>query len=284
MKSLFNRRGAVLAGASAHLLDLEHGALLRSPSTCPAALAPARGAAPLPPEPQHDAQRTPDPSGPRIDDAPDPHEALVAPPERTSAPQETMPPLTTLRAVAAMPAQGGARGTVTTADTAEVDDLCAQEALAPFRVFRSFAYSASLLFHARDLGYYIALYHDNTLWRALKAADTESAEAAFHHFQELATRLADTEARRLQLEAQNEQVARLIVSSESRAERLRMHLQRVSMQEQAVSARQHQLRKEVAQLEAQRVAMQAHLNKVQRQLHQLNLVNNENLPHLPSGR
>ncbi|WP_027800865.1 DUF2968 domain-containing protein [Paraburkholderia dilworthii] len=190
-------------------------------------------------------------------------------------------PVLTLRPVQAVPSQVSARG-VQIANTAEVEWLAEEEALTPFRVFRSFAYSVSLLFHAKELVYYIALYQDGALWRALKAADLEAAEAAFHHFEDQATRLSDCETRRAQLEAQNEQLARMIARSEAQAERLRSDLQRRGAQEQAASNRQHQVRKEVAQLEAQRVAAQAHLNKAHRQMQQLSLASNEAIPHLPT--
>jgi hypothetical protein len=166
-------------------------------------------------------------------------------------------PVSTLRPVPVVPAQVGVRG-VQIADIAEVEWLAEEEALAPFRVFRSFDYSVSLLFHAKELTYYVALYEDGSLWRA------------------------DGETRRAQLEAQNEQLARMIARSEAQAERLRSDLQRRGTHEQAVSNRQHQVRKEVSQLEAQRVAAQAHLNKAHRQIHQLNLTSNEAIPHLPN--
>ncbi|WP_025602521.1 DUF2968 domain-containing protein [Burkholderia sp. WSM2230] len=190
-------------------------------------------------------------------------------------------PVLTLRPVQAVPSQVSARG-VQIANTAEVEWLAEEEALTPFRVFRSFAYSVSLLFHAKELVYYVALYQEGALWRALKAADLEAAEAAFRHFEDQATRLSDCETRRAQLEAQNEQLARMIARSEAEAERLRSDLQRRSAQEQAASNRQHQVRKEVSQLEAQRVTAQAHLNKAHRQMQQLKMTSNEAIPHLPS--
>ncbi|CAH2798237.1 MAG: hypothetical protein PPHEINF_4562 [uncultured Paraburkholderia sp.] len=190
-------------------------------------------------------------------------------------------PVLTLRPVQAVPLQVSARG-VQIANTAEVEWLAEEEALTPFRVFRSFAYSVSLLFHAKELVYYVALYQEGALWRALKAADLEAAEAAFRHFEDQATRLSDCETRRAQLEAQNEQLARMIARSEAEAERLRSDLQRRSAQEQAASNRQHQVRKEVSQLEAQRMAAQAHLNKAHRQMQQLNMTSNEAIPHLPA--
>ncbi|RFU49410.1 DUF2968 domain-containing protein [Paraburkholderia sp. DHOC27] len=243
MKSLLNRRSALLGTGPSHLVPVN------------------RDNAALPND-------EPQPA------APTPTVAVDNP--------ATPRPVTTLRAVPVVPAQVSGRA-VQIADSSELEWLSEEEALTPFRVFRSFDYSVSLLFHARELTYYIALYQAGALWRALKAADLDTAEAAFHHFEEQATRLSEGETRRAQLAAQNEQLTRLISQSEAQAERLRGELQRNAVQEQAVVGRQHLVRKEVAQLEAQRVAAQAQLNKAHRQIHQLNLASNEHVPHL-SGR
>jgi uncharacterized protein YhbP (UPF0306 family) len=243
VKSLLNRRSALLATGPSHLVQVAH------------------------------------------DNSDSPHDSPSAPITAASTDSvaetaEAVRPVTTLRPVPVVPSQVSGRP-VQMADTTEVEWLAEEEALTPFRVFRSFDYSVSLLFHARELTYYVALYQEGTLWRALRASDLDAAEAAFHHFQDQANRLSEGETRRAQLAAQNEQLARMIAQSESQAERLRGDLQRNSTQEQAVTGRQHQVRKEVAQLEAQRVAAQAQLNKAHRQIHQLNLTSNEAVPHLP---
>jgi len=200
VKSLLNRR-SVLAGPS-HLVQVarENTADPVAPDDSEeAALAAATGVAPAAAAAAADT----------------PAAAPAAEPAR---------PVTTLRPVPVVPSQVSARG-VQMADTAEIEWLAEEEALTPFRVFRSFAYSVSLLFHAKELAYYVALYQDGSLWRALKAADLEAAETAFHHFEEQATRLSEGETRRAQLEAQNEQLARMIARSEAQAERLRTDLE-----------------------------------------------------------
>ncbi|WP_248321906.1 DUF2968 domain-containing protein [Caballeronia sp. Sq4a] len=169
------------------------------------------------------------------------------------------------------------------AQIAEVEWLIQQSTLAVFRTFQSFAYSASLLFYPRDLTYYAVLYHEDAVWRVLKAGDIDAAEPAFRHFVEQAVRLAEAELRRAHLQAQNEQFARLIAESEAQVERSRVDLQRGSTQDQEVALRQQEVRKDLAQLEARRVAAQAQLNKLQRQMHQLAATSNETVPHLPSG-
>jgi chromosome segregation ATPase len=141
----------------------------------------------------------------------------------------------------------------------------------------------SLLFYAKELKYYVALYLDGTPWRALKANDLDTAQGIFHQFELQAMRLADGQTPRVQLEAQNEQLTKMIVQAEAQADQLRKALQRSTTQEQAVTSRQHQIRREVAQLEAQRVAAQAQLNKVHRQIHQLDLAAHDGVPHLTNG-
>jgi len=193
---------------------------------------------------------------------------------------ESTRPVPTLRAVAVVPSQVNGRP-VRIADGNEFAALAATDELATLRLFRSFDYAVSLQFHAKELTYYVALHQDGALWRALKASDLDAAGAVFRHLEEQATRLADGEARRAQLLAQNEQLVRQIEESEALAERLRNDLQRHTSQEHLVTARQHQVRKEVAQLEAQRVAAQAQLNKAHRLIHQLSVATNEGVPHLP---
>jgi Protein of unknown function (DUF2968) len=185
---------------------------------------------------------------------------------------------------ATVPAQQSGKQALQAAQLAEVEWLVQQGALATFRTFQSFAYSARLLFYPRELVYYAVLYHEDAVWRVLKAGDIGTAEPAFRHFVEQAMRLADAEMRRAHLEAQNEQFSRLIAESEAQIERVRVDLQRGGEQDQEVALKQQEVRKELAQLEGRRVAAQAQLNKQQRQLHQLNTTVNESVPHLPSAR
>lgn len=189
-------------------------------------------------------------------------------------------PVTPLHAVQLAPAQPNGRA-VQLADATEIERMLDSEALTVFHVFRTFDYSVNLLFYPRELKYFVALFQEDQLWRVLTTSDMNTAKQLFHHMQEQATRLADGQTRRVQLEAQNEQLKRLIAESETQAEQLRQNLQRTAAQDQAVTSRQHQLRKDVSQLEAQRTAAQAQLNKVHRQVHQLNVASNEAIPHTP---
>jgi hypothetical protein len=195
----------------------------------------------------------------------------------------TATPVTPLPRTTTSPMQSG-KQTLQAAQITEVEWLVQQAALSTFRTFQSFAYSASLLFHPRELTYYAVMYHEGDVWRVLKAHDLDAAEPAFRHFVEQAMRLADAEMRRAYIEAQTEQSSRLIAESESQIERARIELQRGSAQDQKVALQQREIRKELAQLEARRVASQAQLNKLQRELHQLKATAGESVPHLPTTR
>jgi hypothetical protein len=203
----------------------------------------------------------------------------------TDEPVQKPSPLrvTPLRAVMPSAPQTGSHP-LQAVQIAEVEWLLQQSALATFRTFSSFAFTAALLFHARELSYYAVLYHEDAVWRVLKANDIDAAEPAFHHFVDQAMRLAEADIRRVYLEAQNQQFTRLIAESEAQIERVRIDLQRGVSQDQEVALKQQEVRKQLAQLEARRVAAQVQLTKLQRQLHQLDTASNEAIPHLPSSR
>jgi hypothetical protein len=251
VKNLLNmRRAAVSNGAAAHL----H----------------------FPPQHASPSRARSEPA--QLDDLPGESDAGATIDERPASPSPR--PVTPLHAVQVTPTAPNGRA-VQLADASDVERMADDNALKTFHSFRTFDYSVSLLFYPKELKYFVALFQEDHMWRVLTTSDMNTARQLFHHMQEQATRLADGETRRLQLEAQNEQMKRLIAESEAHAERLRQNLQRTTDQDHAVAGRQHQLRKDLAQLEAQRTAAQAQLNKANRQVHQLNVANNEAIPHIP---
>lgn len=227
--------------------------------------------------PQHPSQHAARSEPAQLDDLPGESDAGATVDER---PASQPRPVTPLHAVQVTPSAPNGRA-VQLADANDVERMTDDAELKTFHTFRTFDYSVSLLFYAKELKYFVALFQEDRMWRVLSTSDMNTAKQLFHHMQEQATRLADGETRRLQLEAQNEQMKRLIAESEAHAERLRQNLQRTTEQDHAVTGRQHQLRKDLAQLEAQRTAAQAQLNKAHRQVHQLNVANNEAIPHIP---
>ncbi|WP_322030999.1 DUF2968 domain-containing protein [Paraburkholderia sp. J76] len=270
MKSILNRRHTALSGAPSRILAVAHDAAAQR-------IAASETARRIPPSASELADSTlpPPESAGENESRAEPAAGAAAMPDGAGGPR----PVSTLHPVPVMPAHLNGRP-VQIADGAAFEALHASDELMTFRVYRCFAYTVSLFFHAPTLGYFVALHQESVLWRALKANDLDAAGSAFHLMQEQATRLADGETRRVQLVAQNAELTRQIEESEAQAERLRVDLQRHAEQEQTVTGRQHQVRKEVAQLEAQRIAAQAQLNKAHRALHQLKVATSEGVPHL----
>lgn len=262
VKTFLNRRSAASMSGTSRLMTVAHGAAMHEAHS----------------QDTHDVR---DMHGAHAAEAP---ESVIdlEPRGDTSPSGEARPvssPVSTLHAVPVMPAHLNGRP-VQIADGAAFEALDTDKELTTFRTYRSFGYTVTMYFHAHSLGFFVALHQDGALWRALKANDIDAAGSAFHLLEEQATRLADGEARRIQLVAQNAELARLIEESEAQAERLRVDLQRHAEQENVVSGRQHQVRKDVAQLEAQRIAAQAQLNKAHRSIHQLKVASNEGVPRV----
>lgn len=270
MKSILNRRNTALSGAPSRILAVAHDA-----ATQRAVASEAASRAPQFTNESADSAVAPPETTAEIESHAEPGAGAAMLPEGAGGPR----PVSTLHPVPVMPAHLNGRP-VQIADGAAFEALHASDELMTFRVYRCFAYTVSLFFHAPTLGYFVALHQESVLWRALKANDLDAAGTAFHLMQDQATRLADGETRRVQLVAQNAELSRQIEESEAQAERLRVDLQRHAEQELTVTGRQHQVRKEVAQLEAQRIAAQAQLNKAHRALHQLKVATSEGVPHL----
>ncbi|WP_157683042.1 DUF2968 domain-containing protein [Burkholderia ubonensis] len=184
-----------------------------------------------------------------------------------------------LRSRLAVLSKSGARS-VHTVEIAEVEAMFAASAFTHLWKFSSLSYSSCLLFHREDLLYYVTLYQNGSLWRALRVEDFEIANAAFKDFEEQAKRFAEDEMQRTQLEAHNALLASMIAASEAEVERLRTDRELHTTQSQIVARRQQEVSREVARLDAQRVAAQAQLTRIQRHIQQFRLKDNERVPNI----
>lgn len=194
----------------------------------------------------------------------------LAGPQQAEAPGE--PPVCQMNVVLS---RGNARTTVQAAEAAEVEALRAQQALTSFRTFETFSYSVNLLFYRAQLSYYVTLRHQGSLWRAFCATELDAAEAAFAQLAQQAVELAEGEARRALLEAQNRHILSSLEVLDAHAQRLRADLRQCEDQARLVAENRQQVRREVAHLETSRMAAQAQLNAVSRQIHNLTETSNE---------
>jgi hypothetical protein len=192
---------------------------------------------------------------------------------------------------AATPAQGGVTWArlqaesdmVEVADVDEVEALVQEAALIQLRELHSFSHTARLFFHSHELKFYAAIYMDNLLWRAMKSSDFDAAEKAFEEFSAQVNQRARSEVRRVQLDAANVQLERVVAESQARAERLRANIQRNAVQKQRALDRESDLRKNIKQLESTRVQTQLQAGRLFRQIGQLHSTCAAQLPRFRGG-
>jgi hypothetical protein len=172
---------------------------------------------------------------------------------------------------------------VEVADIEEVEALVHQDTVTQVRELHSFSHSVRLLFHAATLKFYAAIYMDDLLWRAMKSSDFDTAERAFEEFVAQVNHRARSEVRRVELDAANRQLQRVIVESEARAERLRVNIQRNAAQKQRAMDRESELRHSIQQLDAARLQAQLYANRTFRQIGQLHSTCAAQLPRYRGG-
>ena len=172
---------------------------------------------------------------------------------------------------------------VEVADIEEVEALVHQDTVTQVRELHSFSHSVRLLFHGATLKFYAAIYMDDLLWRAMKSSDFDAAEKAFEEFVAQANHRARSEVRRVQLDAANLQLQRVIAESEARAERLRVNIQRNAAQKQRAMERETALRNRIQQLDAARLQAQLYANRTFRQIGQLHSTCAAQLPRYRAG-
>lgn len=167
---------------------------------------------------------------------------------------------------------------VQVADIEEVETLTSVAALVELRQLKTFDHVVTLSFHADELMFYAAVSMDGVLWRALKSLDLQVAETAFEEFVVQANGRARAEVRRVQLEARNAQLQRMIAESSIKAERLRANIDRNRTLKQRASQRENALRQDIKQLELHRVQAQLQADRNLRQLGQLHAASAVGLP------
>ncbi|MGO4505342.1 MULTISPECIES: DUF2968 domain-containing protein [unclassified Dyella] len=172
---------------------------------------------------------------------------------------------------------------VEVADVEEVEALMHLDTVTQVREMHSFNHAVRLLFHNAALKFYAAIYMDDLLWRAMKSSDFDAAEKAFDDFVAQVNHRARSEVRRVQLDAANMQLQRVIAESEARAERLRANIQRNATQKQRAMERESELRDSIQQLDAARLQAQLYANRTFRQIGQLHSTCAALLPRYRGG-
>ncbi|WP_118179029.1 DUF2968 domain-containing protein [Paraburkholderia phosphatilytica] len=154
-------------------------------------------------------------------------------------------------------------------NVAELQQLIHGSALTEFRTTYNGSYGASLLFDAKEMNYWVALFQQKTFWRVIKTTDATRAELIYKDFARQTLQLSSVEIRRTQLEAQKAFTDRMIALSQEHASRLQADLAVAQQQQQIVASQQKQNHDQADALQAQKIAAQAQLRDAQRQVREL---------------
>jgi hypothetical protein len=158
---------------------------------------------------------------------------------------------------------------IAAANIEEVEKLEKAAALLTFRRYCSFHYAATLYFHGDDRNFYTTLHVDDRLWRASKTNIRGAAETEFQYLVNQVTRLAEEEAQRAELVAENAEIARSLSDAEAQLERVHSDVRRNAELRQEVANRRQEAHTEIGRLKAQRMGEQAQLGRAQRLLQQV---------------
>lgn len=154
-------------------------------------------------------------------------------------------------------------------NVAELQRMIHGPDLAELRTTYNGSYGASLLFYAKEMTYYVALFQQKTFWRVIKTTDETRAEAIYRDFARQTAQLSDVEIRRTRLEAQKAFTERLIALQQMRANRLEADLTVARQQQAAVASQQKETRQQASTLQNQKAAAQEQLRATQHQVRDL---------------
>ncbi|HEV3423563.1 MAG TPA: DUF2968 domain-containing protein [Paraburkholderia sp.] len=163
-------------------------------------------------------------------------------------------------------------------NVAELQQMIRGSDLTELRTTYNGSYGASLVFNAREMTYYVALFQQKTYWRVIKTEDDTRAELIYKDFVRQTIQLSDIEIRRTRLEAQKAFTERMIALSQDRANRLQADLDVAHQQQNIVNSQQQQTRAEATALVQQKTAAQAQLREAQRQVQELQRQLDSGLP------
>ncbi|WP_042299135.1 DUF2968 domain-containing protein [Paraburkholderia kururiensis] len=154
-------------------------------------------------------------------------------------------------------------------NVAELQRMIHGPDLAELRTTYNGSYGASLLFYAKEMTYYVALFQQKTFWRVIKTTDETRAEAIYRDFARQTVQLSDVEIRRTRLEAQKAFTERLIALQQVRANRLEADLSVARQQQAAVATQQKETRQQASALQNQKAAAQDQLRATRHQVREL---------------
>jgi hypothetical protein len=154
-------------------------------------------------------------------------------------------------------------------DVAELESLTRDGKITVLRKTFNGSYGASLSFYAESMIYYVALFQQDKIWRVFKTQNDARADAVYADFTKSSATLADTEIRRVKLEAEKAYADRQIAVQQDRANRLQADIDIAHAQQSQVVTHQLEQQEAVRSLRTEQAAAQAQLKALQQRVQDL---------------
>ncbi|WP_277184719.1 DUF2968 domain-containing protein [Caballeronia sp. BR00000012568055] len=163
-------------------------------------------------------------------------------------------------------------------DVAELESLSRDGKIVTLRKAFNGSYGASLSYYAESMIYYAALFQQSKVWRVYKTQNDSRAEAVYADFVKSSATLADTEIRRIKLEAEKAYADKQIAAQTDRANRLQADLAIAHAQQGQVASHQLEQQEAIRNLRTEQAAAQAQLRALQQRVQDLQRQSDSDLP------
>jgi hypothetical protein len=163
-------------------------------------------------------------------------------------------------------------------DIAELQALLRDGRITELRKSFNGSYGASLSFYPDSMIYYVALFQQSKFWRVFKTQNDTRAESVYADFVKSSNALADTEIRRIKLEAEKAYADKLIAVQQDRANRLQADLDISREQQGQVATYQLEQQEAIRSLRTEQAAAQAQLRALQQRVQDLQKQSDGDLP------
>ena len=150
-----------------------------------------------------------------------------------------------------------------------LQDYIANKKINELRTVYNGMYGASLLFHADELTYYVALFQRNDFWRVIQTKDVQQAEKVFEVFTDNTRELAAADIQRIRLQAEYRYMEKQLAVRSTELDSLRSDLAIQRQHERAIAAYQQRTKAEASRLTDQQRNVQTQLRALQRQIDSL---------------
>jgi chromosome segregation ATPase len=151
-------------------------------------------------------------------------------------------------------------------DVAELEALTRDGKVVALRKTLNGSYGASLSFYTESMIYYVALFQQSKIWRVFKTMNDARADAVYNDFVKSSATLADSEIRRIKLEAGKAFADKQIAVQQDRANRLQADIDIAHEQQSQVVTHQLEQEEAVRSLRTEQAAAQAQLKALQQRV------------------